>query len=90
MLVNTTASNLKLNNGMVSKVLSTAAGPGMQAECTTFVQTYGDVQVGRFAATGGHNLPCRHVYHCVGGPYNSGQGLQVRHMDVLLCPCLLT
>lgn len=77
-IVNTTSASLNLNNGMVSAVLSKAAGPGMQNECTNYVQSRGNIAVGDFAPTGGHNLSCRNVYHCVGGPFAGGSGSQVR------------
>ncbi|XP_065184537.1 protein mono-ADP-ribosyltransferase PARP14-like isoform X2 [Sycon ciliatum] len=85
-LVNTAAKNLNLSNGLVAKALLTAAGQSLQTECTTYVQTYGDVPVGGFAATGGHGLTgCKFIFHSVGDHYSHGKGSQSLQDMVMAC-----
>ena len=97
MYVNTTASDLLLNRGAVSKSLLKAGGQGLQDECTAHVQRHGNVKEWSFATTGPGNLKCKHVIHTVGGGYNGAGGsaekvgfLQTKCSSIRPFPCFCT
>ncbi|XP_072026437.1 protein mono-ADP-ribosyltransferase PARP14-like [Amphiura filiformis] len=66
-IVNTTGSSMNLNSGGVSNAIATAAGPGLQQNCTQVLQQMGtrNVAAGDFIETGPANLRCQNVFHSV-------------------------
>ena len=78
--VNSTAQNLDLSNGAVSKAILQAAGPALQQECTALVSSRGNIPPNTFVETGPGNLQCKRVYHFVCDGYNAGVS-----EDVSLC-----
>ena len=76
-VVNAANSKLKPGGG-VAGALHRAAGPGLAAECAPLAP----IKPGEAVITGGHNLPNRHVIHCLGPVY------EVDHPgDELLASC---
>lgn len=73
------ASNAVLKpGGGVAGAIHRAAGPGLAAECAPMAP----IDPGEAVITGGHNLPNRHVIHCLGPRY----GIDVPS-DRLLASC---
>ena len=71
--MNTTNGNLDLSQGQVSKLLSQAAGPALQAECLQKAP----VATGDIAVTSGGNLKCKHMIHVVAPHYKKGKNEKV-------------
>ncbi|XP_035682829.1 protein mono-ADP-ribosyltransferase PARP14-like [Branchiostoma floridae] len=61
-IVNPTRNDLGLGGGM-AKVVSDAAGRGLQVECQQYILVNGNLSNGSVVVTGGHNLPCSKVLH---------------------------
>lgn len=83
-IVNTTATDLKLNVGGVSKGLLGIAGEELQNECNSKYPngiTHGDI-----AVTGGAKLQCKEVYHVSCKPWNGEQTR--KELKEILCKCL--
>ena len=73
------AANAELRSGGgVAGALHRAAGPGLEAECRPLAP----IKPGEAVITGGHNLPNRHVIHCLGPVYGVDQP-----SDALLAAC---
>ena len=87
MYVNTTASDLLLNRGAVSKSLLKAGGQRLQDECTAHVQRHGNVKGWSFATTGPGNLKCKHVIHTVGSNHD-GAGGSAEKVGFLQTACI--
>ena len=74
MYINSAPSSLELHHGMLSKSLSEAGGPELQAVCLDYVEKNGKVKVGSAAVTFGAKLKCQHVVHVVGKKYDGPGG----------------
>lgn len=62
------AANAQLRpGGGVAGALHRAAGPGLDEECRPLAP----IKPGQAVITGGHNLPNRHVIHCLGPVYGA-------------------
>ena len=59
--MNTTSTNLKLDNGALAESLLRKAGPQLQEEC--FKKYSNGVKPGDVAVTGGYSLNATKVYH---------------------------
>ncbi len=60
------AANARLTTGGgVAGAIHRAAGPGLEAECRPLAP----IRPGQAVITGAHNLPNRHVIHCLGPVY---------------------
>jgi O-acetyl-ADP-ribose deacetylase (regulator of RNase III) len=60
------AANAQLRRGGgVAGAIHRAAGPGLEEECRPLAP----IKPGQAVITGGHNLPNRHVVHCLGPVY---------------------
>ncbi|CAH1268221.1 PARP14 [Branchiostoma lanceolatum] len=70
-IVNPTRNDLGLGGG-IAKVVSDAAGRGLQGECQQYIQQNGNLGNGSVVVTGGHNLPCSNVLHLT-SPNNPDQ-----------------
>jgi len=63
-IVNAANAQLRRGGG-VAGAIHRAAGPGLEEECLPL----GPIKPGEAVITGGHNLPNRHVIHCLGPVY---------------------
>lgn len=73
------AANAELRpGGGVAGALHRAAGPGLDAEC----RPYAPIHPGQAVITGAHELPNRHVIHCLGPVYGRDEPA-----DTLLAAC---
>ena len=72
MIVNTTARDLNLANGAVSKMILSTAGPQIQTECQQLAPN--GIKMGDFIATHAYNLPCNKVYHGACSAWDNGVG----------------
>lgn len=60
------AANAQLRSGGgVAGAIHRAAGPGLEAECRPLAP----IRPGEAVISGGHNLPNKHVIHCLGPVY---------------------
>lgn len=76
-VVNAANAELRIGGG-VAGALHRAAGPGLEQECRPLAP----IRPGEAVITGAHDLPNRHVIHCLGPVY----GREDR-ADVLLASC---
>ncbi len=76
-VVNAANAQLRIGGG-VAGALHKAAGPGLEEECRPLAP----IKPGEAVITGGHNLPNRHVIHCLGPVYGKD-----RPEDKLLADC---
>ena len=60
-VVNAANAQLRIGGG-VAGALHRAAGPGLEEECRPLAP----IKPGQAVISGGHNLPNRHVIHCLG------------------------
>ena len=63
-IVNAANAQLRMGGG-VAGAIHRAAGPGLEAECRPLAP----IKPGEAVISGGHNLPNRHVIHCLGPVY---------------------
>jgi O-acetyl-ADP-ribose deacetylase (regulator of RNase III) len=63
-IVNAANAQLRRGGGVAGAIHS-AAGPGLEQECRPLAP----IKTGEAVITGGHNLPNRHVIHCLGPVY---------------------
>jgi len=63
-VVNAANGELRTGGG-VAGAIHRAAGPGLEAECRPLAP----IRPGQAVITGAHNLPNRHVIHCLGPVY---------------------
>jgi len=71
-MVNTTAQNLNLTNGAISRLILSTAGPQIQAECQQLAP--GGIAFGGVIETSGYRLPCSKVYHGACQNWDNGAG----------------
>ena len=71
--MNTTAPDLDLFNGAVSRSLSEAAGREMQEEIDKKYSRYIELEPGEITVTQGYRLKCKHVIHGVLGGFEEQQ-----------------
>lgn len=76
-VVNAANGALRTGGG-VAGAIHRAAGPGLEAECRPLAP----IRPGQAVITGAHNLPNRHVIHCLGPVYG-----QDEPADELLAAC---
>ena len=76
-VVNAANGALRTGGG-VAGAIHRAAGPGLEAECRPLAP----IRPGQAVITGGHNLPNRHVIHCLGPVYGRDEPA-----DRLLAAC---
>lgn len=76
-VVNAANAQLRTGGG-VAGAIHRAAGPGLSEECRPLAP----INPGEAVITGGHNLPNRHVIHCLGPVYGVD-----RPEDRLLADC---
>lgn len=62
-IVNSTNNKLDMSSAMASSVLSKKAGPGLQDECSDYVDNNGALPSGGKYTSGGHSLSCQYVVH---------------------------
>jgi O-acetyl-ADP-ribose deacetylase len=67
-VVNAANSALRTGGG-VAGAIHRAAGPGLEAECRPLAP----IHPGQAVITGAHNLPNRHVIHCLGPVYGQDE-----------------
>ncbi|MDC0662384.1 macro domain-containing protein [Marinobacter sp. SS21] len=63
------ANGLLMPGGGVAGAIHRVAGPGLAREC----QPLAPIQPGQAVITGAHNLPNRHVIHCLGPVYGQDE-----------------
>ncbi|MGM0632355.1 MAG: macro domain-containing protein [Pseudomonadota bacterium] len=76
-VVNAANAELRIGGG-VAGALHRAAGPGLEEECRPLAP----IRPGQAVITGAHNLPNRHVIHCLGPVYGRDEP-----SDRLLADC---
>jgi O-acetyl-ADP-ribose deacetylase (regulator of RNase III) len=76
-IVNAANAQLRRGGG-VAGAIHRAAGPGLEEECLPLAP----IHPGQAVMTGGHNLPNRHVIHCLGPVYGRDEP-----SDALLSDC---
>ena len=76
-VVNAANAQLRMGGG-VAGAIHRAAGPGLEQECRPLAP----IRPGQAVITGGHNLPNRHVIHCLGPVYGMDEPA-----DELLASC---
>ena len=67
-IVNAANAELRTGGG-VAGAIHRAAGPGLEEECAPLAP----IRPGEAVITGGHQLPNRHVIHCLGPVYGRDQ-----------------
>lgn len=76
-IVNAANAELRRGGG-VAGAIHRAAGPGLEKECRPFAP----IRPGQAVVTSAHNLPNRHVIHCLGPVYGRDEP-----SDALLASC---
>ena len=76
-VVNAANAQLRMGGG-VAGAIHRAAGPGLEEECRPLAP----IQPGQAVMTGAHNLPNKHVIHCLGPVYGRDEPA-----DQLLANC---
>ena len=76
-IVNAANAELRTGGG-VAGAIHRAAGPGLEKECRPLAP----IRPGQAVITGGHDLPNRHVIHCLGPVYGRDEPA-----DELLAAC---
>ncbi|CAH1257858.1 PARP14 [Branchiostoma lanceolatum] len=89
-LVNTTAGNLELNTGAVSKAILQLAGSNLQTLVNKAKQSAGITSLpdGQILVTGSADLPCKQVIHCVLCSWDGGQGNSEKVLRKIVQQCL--
>ncbi|KAI8490328.1 positive regulation of interleukin-4-mediated signaling pathway, partial [Branchiostoma belcheri] len=89
-LVNTTAGNLNLNTGAVSKAILQLAGTNLQALVNGAKQRAGITSLpdGQILVTDSADLPCKQVIHCVLCSWDGGQGNSEKVLRKIVRQCL--
>ncbi|XP_066275338.1 protein mono-ADP-ribosyltransferase PARP14-like [Branchiostoma lanceolatum] len=89
-LVNTTAGNLDLNTGAVSKAILQLAGSNLQTLVNKAKQSAGITSLpdGQILVTGSADLPCKQVIHCVLCSWDGGQGNSEKILRKIVQQCL--
>ncbi|XP_066277271.1 protein mono-ADP-ribosyltransferase PARP14-like isoform X2 [Branchiostoma lanceolatum] len=90
MLVNTTAGNLDLNTGAVSRAILQLAGSNLQTLVNRAMQRAGITSLsdGQILVTGSADLPCKQVIHCVLCSWDGGQGNSEKVLRKIVRQCL--
>ncbi|WAR21770.1 PAR14-like protein, partial [Mya arenaria] len=84
-IVNTTAKNLNLNNGAVSKTILRQAGEDIQKELK---QKFPDgIRAGEIAITSGYNMDCSFVLHVAVMNWD-GNGKAIQELKSFVKKCL--
>ncbi len=76
-VVNAANAQLRMGGG-VARALHRGAGPGLEKECRPLAP----IRPGQAVITGAHNLPNKHVIHCLGPVYGRDEP-----SDKLLADC---
>jgi len=76
-IVNAANAQLRIGGG-VAGAIHRAAGPGLEEECRPMAP----IKPGEAVISGGHNLPNKHVIHCLGPVYGKD-----KPEDKLLAEC---
>lgn len=76
-IVNAANAQLRIGGGVAGAIHRTA-GPGLEEECRPLAP----IRPGEAVITGGHNLPNRHVIHCLGPVFGKD-----KPSDQLLAAC---
>ncbi|XP_078671108.1 protein mono-ADP-ribosyltransferase PARP14-like isoform X1 [Branchiostoma floridae x Branchiostoma belcheri] len=89
-LVNTTAGNLNLNTGAVSKAILQLAGTNLQALVNEAKQRAGITSLpdGQILVTDSADLSCKQVIHCVLCSWDGGQGNSEKVLRKIVRQCL--
>ncbi|CAI9714768.1 protein mono-ADP-ribosyltransferase PARP14-like [Octopus vulgaris] len=88
-IVNSTAGDLQLNNGSISKYILNAAGSQIQVECN---QKYPQgISTSEIAITKGYNLKCKKVFHLALPDWNENSShLILANLTQIIITCLET
>ena len=72
MIFNTTAKDLNLHSGAISKSIAAAAGPGVQNEVSQACPN--GLHSGQHVVSSGGNLRCTQIFHAVLCNWDGGNG----------------
>lgn len=86
-IVNSTATNLKLSQGAVSARLLAAGGASIQAECTANYPK--GITFDQIAETSGGQLLCQIIYHCACPEWDKGTGHSEKVSAGADCFCVI-
>ncbi|XP_007231225.3 protein mono-ADP-ribosyltransferase PARP14 [Astyanax mexicanus] len=81
-IVNTISEDGDLSSGAVSKALLGAAGPQLQSEASSHLDSFGSSKLnyGDIVVTAGYNLNCQRVFHTVCPFWNRGADAEAEHL----------
>ncbi|XP_053391625.1 protein mono-ADP-ribosyltransferase PARP14-like, partial [Mercenaria mercenaria] len=86
-IVNTTAPDLQLRNGVVSKSIHDSAGKEIQDEC--FKKYHRNLDNGEIVITKGYKLKCKHVFHGALQAYDRRKDEHsLQHIEKFITDCL--
>ena len=83
MVCNTTAKDLNLNSGAVSKSIVEVAGQAIQKEVSEQCQ-FG-LQVGEHVTTSAGNIKCRRIFHAVLDKWDGDNGTAQEVGEICFC-----
>ncbi|KAL6472151.1 hypothetical protein MHYP_G00183390 [Metynnis hypsauchen] len=86
-IVNTISEDVDLSKGAVSKALLQAAGPQLQAEARSRIES-SYLSCGNIVVTGGYNLNCQKVFHTVCPFWNRGADSEAETLKQIFSNCL--